>query len=257
MGNTLRFSGRVIPEISNITIADHPSLRWQDQPDGFEMTIKVTIENSQITVDCEFDVAYDRSKHFKPAHMRAIDIASAAVNLTAFGLGMGIFVVIDKYSEPEGKEMHLIYRDHKLEALASVANPAGPNFSRALDVVYQDIRMFTVLGDLVRANSVPSAVPASCGSAVEAIRSLMVPKGTDRSEGWPLLRNSLNVTKEYLKLVTDHATPARHGEHPYVDGGTTEKIAHRAWTLLNRYFEYRIRGGKPLPVSEFPLLTEQ
>ena len=44
LDSKLRFSERVIPEISNITIADHPSFRWQDDYDGFEMTIGITID---------------------------------------------------------------------------------------------------------------------------------------------------------------------------------------------------------------------
>ncbi len=254
MSNTLRFIGRVIPEVSRLTIPNHPSFRWQDDENGFVMHISVRIVESEITVSCDFVEPYERAKHFVSAHMRAMDISMAAVNLAAFGMGMGASVVIDAYVEPDGIERGIIFRDRKLEALAKVADPAGATFDKALDVVYDDIRMFNVLHDLSRANSVPSAVPGSCGSAVEAIRALLVPKGADRKEGWPLLRNNLNVTEGFLKLVTDHAAPARHGEHPYVDGKTTEEIAHRAWTLLNRYFEFRIRGSKPLPESEFPVL---
>ncbi len=255
MPNSIRFHGRVIPEIVDITIPSHPSFKWQDEPGGFEMQIDVEIRNSKIVVGCTFSEPFDEKTHLKAAHVRAVDIAMAAVNLAAFGLGMGLFTVIDSYEGPDGIKKPLIYRDRNLQALAPVADPKGATYRDALDVVYQDIRMFNILKDVIRANSVPSAVPSSCGSAVEAIRALFVPKGTDRRDDWPTLRKALNVTESYLKLVTDHAVPARHGEHPYVSGETTEEISHRTWTLLNRYFEYRIRGGEGLPESEFPVLT--
>lgn len=83
------FRGRVIPEVSDITLHSRPALKWQDDGAGYWMEFNLKIEHSEITVDCTVD-EFDRSVHFDAIHMRASDIATTTVNLIAFATGMGV-----------------------------------------------------------------------------------------------------------------------------------------------------------------------
>jgi hypothetical protein len=71
------------------------------------------------------------------------------------------------------------------------------------------------------------------------------------------MRENLRVDRSYLQLITDQSKAPRHGDVQAIEALVTEEVAKRCWTIMNRYFEFKKRGGSPLPLSEYPLLTDQ
>lgn len=247
------FRGRVIPEVSDITLHSRPALRWQDDGTDYWMEFNLEITRSEITVDCIVD-EYDPAVHFGAMHMRASDIAAATVNLIAFANGLGVTTIFDTFTDPAGETTQLLLRDRPLGGLATAVVTEEPNFTEVLNLVIQQPKLYNALRDLIHAIRVSSEIPASCGSAVEAVRALMVPEGFDRRKSWPLMQASLNLDAAYLKLITDHSVGPRHGDHQHVPGTMTREIATRSWTVMNRFLEYLKRGRTALPLNEFPLL---
>jgi hypothetical protein len=251
---TVRFEGRVIPEAAKLTIDSHPSVTLKDEYSDFWMEFTAVIKDGVVIIECDVE-EYEQAKHFDSIFVRATDIARASVNLVAFTMGLGVFVVLDTFTDPDGAKTVLLLRDRPLGSLSAPFIADATDFNRRLDLVLMEPRIWMALRDLVWSLSSTHEIPASCARAVETLRSLIVPKGVDRREGWPLLRANLRVSEDYLRLITDHAKGPRHGDHLYVPGTMTREIATRSWVLMNRFLEYRKRGSKPLPESEFPLLT--
>ena len=247
------FRGRVIPEVADITLLSCPVLRWQDDGAKYWMEFHLKIEHSQITVRCKMDM-FDYAVHFGPVHMRASDIAATTVNLIAFSKGLGVTVVLDTFTNPSGETTQLLLRDGPLGALATAIGPDERDFETVLSLVLAQPKLYNAVRDLIHAIRVSSEIPASCGSAVEAIRVLMAPEDGDRKQSWLLMQAGLNVDEAYLKLITERSVGPRHGDHQYAHGTMTREIATRSWSLMNRFLEYLKRGQTNLPPAEFPLL---
>jgi hypothetical protein len=60
-----------------------------------------------------------------------------------------------------------------------------------------------------------------------------------------------------LQRITDGSRGPRHGDRGGVTGDGQRIAMQRAWTIMNRYFEFMKRGGEqPLPKAEFPTLAD-
>jgi hypothetical protein len=100
----------------------------------------------------------------------------------------------------------------------------------------------------------PDMAVVNCAHTIEHIRHIMAP-GRDRKVGWEIMRNTLNIDKDYLESVSKTSVGPRHGDFSPEFLNSNARI--RAWTVMNRYLEFRKRGGKDaLPLSEFPLLEQ-
>ena len=76
-----------------------------------------------------------------------------------------------------------------------------------------------------------------------------------RKKAWAKFRESLRIDENYILLITDYSKAARHGNREYVPGPIAGEIVRRAWAIMNRFFEFRMRGNQPLPITEFPVLV--
>jgi hypothetical protein len=217
------------------------------------MHFDISIQEGIITIDCKVET-YGRQEHFSDIYHRALEISWASVNLVAFSMGIAALPILDTFTDPDGNTTALVNRDRPLEALCTAFSPASPDFHDFLTTVLLELPLHNALRDLIWAISTPNEIPPSCARAVETLRTLMTPAGSDRKLGWSLMRENLRLTEEYLKLITEHAKGPRHGDHRFVPGTMTREIATRAWTVMNRFLEYRKRGSQPLPEQEFPLL---
>jgi len=110
------------------------------------------------------------------------------------------------------------------------------------------------LNDLIVAITIPHISSINCARAVDAIKHLISPTASTDKQAWEQMQSTLHLDKKYLTLVTDISKDARHGKGTHVSGSMTTEATQRAWTVMNRYFEFRKRGNKPLPISDFPLL---
>jgi hypothetical protein len=90
--------------------------------------------------------------------------------------------------------------------------------------------------------------------AIEALAQIISPGERNDNKRWIKLRDALNLSKPYLMVITEHSKGPRHGNYFEPRTVPDEDIRMRAWTIMNRFLEYRKRGAIGLPLSEFPLL---
>ena len=69
------------------------------------------------------------------------------------------------------------------------------------------------------------------------------------------MRQNLRIEEAYLKFISTHATGPRHGDRVHIPPDITRELAMRSWVVMNRFLEFKKRGGAPLPASEFPMLS--
>jgi len=52
----------------------------------------------------------------------------------------------------------------------------------------------------------------------------------------------------------EHAKDPRHGKQLPVDPNIINEIMKRTWIAIDRFFHFRLDGGKRLDLKKFPLL---
>jgi hypothetical protein len=255
----VRFSGRIFPTGVNLSVADHPQINWHDDENDFDITFTTTIQNNVVTVDCDVS-RYDPTL-ITALYMRAFDLARATVDLAAFNSGYGFAVVFETFTSPTGETTPIGAYDASLAPLCTAyrmgvqpATEEENDFHKVLVIVSTDWRIFRALRHLIEAITLPHEAATHCARAIEALRHIIAPNEQPR-QAWPKLRDALNISEDYLKMITDVSIAPRHGDPTHVPGKTTIEITRRAWKIMDRFFEYKKRNVGPLPLVDFPLLT--
>jgi hypothetical protein len=249
---TVHFLGKVLPGVVQVSLGHKPIVKWEAPDVGLSMEFTNHITNSQVDVECKLN-RYS-SEDFMPVYMRAFDICRASVGLASFAMGYGLTVVLETFVDPGGSKSTILAKDESLASLCT-AFTLTKGFDEVHTMVLQNWPLFHALNDLIEAITVPHVSPVNCGRVVERLRELIASPGSNRKNAWKEMRDALQVDEAYLKFITDHSVDPRHGLPVHVPGSVTTEVIRRAWTIMNRYFDYRKNGGKPLSGKSFPLLT--
>ncbi len=94
----------------------------------------------------------------------------------------------------------------------------------------------------------------NCARAIEGLKYLVATPGTSRSKAWEEFRNALHLGESYVRLIIENSIDNRHGNRVHISGEITTEVLRRSWTIMNRFFEYMLRG-KTLPNDELDLLV--
>lgn len=256
----VRFAGRIFPQVVQLSVKDHPQINWKDDENDLDISFAISIQNGTVTVDCDVN-KFDPALHLTSLYMRAFDLARATVDLTAFCTGYGFTVLFEKFTSPSGEITDLAPYDPRLAELCTAfkmgVSPLSVDendFHKVLVIVSTDWRLFHALRDLIEAVTLPHESATNCARAIEKLRHVIAPN-QPRGQAWRTLRNALNISESYLKMITDISTGPRHGDPAHIAGKITVEISSRAWIIMNRFFEYKKRNAGPLPLADFPLLT--
>jgi hypothetical protein len=246
------FLGEIIPISRGVTISNHPQIFWEADESGLSMLFSLSIVDGQIIVEC--DANRENAPHqISQMHLRAVDIARTAVNLVSFTDGFGRSISLHTMIRPDGSQATIVKHAKEVLGLCTSYEIAGPRFDAVLRAIYADPQWFSALNDLIESISIQHTAPRNCGRAIEAIRSL-IGRDAPVEKAWALMQATLNVSKDYLKVITDASREPRHGSTKYVPYDEVEDLLVRAWTIMNRFIEYKLRGDQRLPLSDFPLL---
>jgi GTP-binding protein LepA len=248
---SIRFYGRVYPAALKLSIRKHPAVELTEAGIDVPIQFDMSIEGGKIVIDCSVE-GYNNERDYSRCLMRAMDLANASVNLAAFSMGVGASVIIDRSVDADGNGRLLVLRDRPLSALCTAFSADDESFDRVREFVFQDLRLGRAIRDLVESIGGPHVIPTNCARAIETIRSIMPPPDLPRKQGWTFMQKNLQVSAEYLKVITDHGVGPRHGDLTFVPAEMTRVIADRSWTVMNRYFEYLKRGKTQLPITDFP-----
>jgi hypothetical protein len=171
-----------------------------------------------------------------------------------FATGNGLIFLLETWTIPDGFARPLAPQQPELAALSTaVSDPS--DFDSVLRIVLTDPPLFMALRDLIEAITQWHKAPTSAGRAVEAMRHSMTPN-EERRQQWEKLCTNLQIERSYIDPITNTSTGPRHGDPEHIPGTITSDVARRAWVIMNRFLEFKKRGGsQPLPVEEFPILT--
>ena len=123
-------------------------------------------------------------------------------------------------------------------------------------IALSDPDVMLAVNDLIASIAVSHHGPINCGRVVEVIRDAIAPRSAKEKQAWEIMRTSLNLSFDYVQFITHVSKGPRHGKRM---GVTTQdqfnETINRAWTVMNRFFEYKKRGDVALPIDLFPLLS--
>ena len=247
------FLGKVFPEAYQLSISSLPIIRWESPDVGLTWLITIKIEKNVVTIEC--DVNRYSASELIITYMRAFDQVRSAINLAAFATGIGFSVVIDTLIDQNGRQTAFALKDDGIAALCTMIDlNASSSYSEVFNIVATEPALFQALDDLIVSISLPHHSVVNCARAIEGIRHMIAP-GKKEKVAWIEMRRILNISEPYLRMLTDHSPPPRHGDRTHIPGAITMEIVKRSWRVMNRFLEYRKRGNKPLPEAEFPTLV--
>ena len=253
----VHFIGRTFPEPFSLAIR-LPELKWLWLQENLELLFRVFVSNSFVNIECE--LARFEPSYFIELLKRASDLAQTAVNLAAFATGQSITVKLETWIQPDGTPATIMLGDPPLAPICT-AYGLGPERQDDLNAiaaeVATDLNLSFALNDLIETITYFHVGPVRCALAMDRIKHLIAKnENLKDSQAWRLMQDALQISEPYLKVITDVSRSPRHGRPGFIEGTITTDVTRRAWTVMNRYLEYRKRGGeKPLPEAEFPLLT--
>jgi hypothetical protein len=156
---TVKFGGRVLPPVIQISIKDHPSIRWHDDEMKTDIDFNISIQAGLVRVECNLS-QYDQNSDLVRVYMRAFDLVRATVDLACFSSGYGLSIIIDNYTNPEGVTTPFVPHNPELAKLCTAfdiepASTIEQNiFHKVLTIVLTDWRIFRILRQLIEANTV-------------------------------------------------------------------------------------------------------
>jgi hypothetical protein len=162
---------------------------------------------------------------------------------------------LESWTNPEGLTKPVAAQQRDL-AVLSTAVASTTDFSDVLRIVLTDPPLFIALRDLIDAITQWHQAPITAARAIERLRHSIAPNEKDRKKQWIKLGELLQFDESYTRIIRETSTGPRHGDPDHIPGTIVSEIALRAWTIMNRYLEFRKRGGvEPLSATEFARLT--
>jgi len=249
----VRFLGRVLPRSYGLRISVHQTLTWILDT-GAEATLYLNIVRGVIEVDCAYSGQIDRDI-LTVLYFRARAFCQTAADLASFSTGIGHTVILDKgISLATGQYSEAVSQDLSLAGLCTAYDIRDEvSILQTANMVISDPRVALVLHDLISGVTNLAAAPINFFRAIEGIRHLIAP-GLEPANQWPLMNEALRLSKSYVDPVRINATQWRHGNREQIPGLMVREMGQRAWTIMDRFLEYKKRGSTPLPQSEFPTL---
>lgn len=247
----LLFKGRVLPEVRNITAPCPVAMHYAEPNGGFACEFSISINDSRVEVGCTVEAILQDT--IQNAMARALGFASGVTNIISFTTGWALQVVLDTVTIGN-KETHVALSETRVAPLCT-AFSLKDGFEEVCELVLTNLTLRFAFHDLVAGIGTENYSLVACGRAVEAVRHLVAGPDVKPSKGWLAMREALQLDESYLRGITDASANPRHGARGDATGAMQLEMTLRAWTIMNRYLEYRKRGGAaPLPIGEFPML---
>lgn len=259
---SLKFFGKVEPPWYELNFDYRPEFKHQINEIDVGVTCRVEINKSVITAQCE--VSKWSAEYLSWILNYVYDFVCSEVDLACFAWGKGFQVLLDRAEMPDGRQTYLVNDAPNLAALATAFKVSGDAGSMRVElkdimpIVWGSPALMLAMRDQAAALRFGNNTLVNCGRAVEGMRKSLWGKDEatrdEMQQSWAKLRATLNVSEDYLRVVTESSTQPRHGSSTYISAALRQDIVERAWTLMNRLLIFHLRGQKPLLASEFPQL---
>lgn len=247
------FIGRVLPEVRSVSVPPLDDVRYTEVA-GETARFGIRIGNGKIRVVCTASDVEDYT--FKWTLARAQELCTTMVDAIGFCRGWSLHVLFDE-AVVAGERRALALGEVGVRSICT-AFSTEHDFEQVWKILLDEFELRFAFRDLVSSLGTLNYSAIASARAIEAVRHLIADPQVNRDEAWRQLREKLNVERAYLKFITDASVAPRHGLRGKTDGAVQMAVTRRAWTVMNRYLEFRKRGGaQPLPLSDFPTLTDE
>lgn len=251
---TIAFIGRILPDTVDVTILGLGQVNWKIPESGLDITIEIEIVHSKVTATCAAN-RFNRTDDLMPIYIRAFDLARTAADLISFAEGRALVVLFEWVVEDDGKTTPLRTEQPALARYVTALS-RDRNLADVWKLTVEEPAIFQALNDLVTCISLPHHGPINAARVVEGLSHIIGGVGAPAATRWQALREALNLDRAFLQLITDISTKPRHGNRTHIPGSQVDRVVTRAWMVMNRFLEFKLRGSSsPLPIAEFPLLT--
>ena len=247
--------GRVYPAGYKVQLV-HEGTIYKADDGTLSGKVDVRVVNSAIVVRWTLDHEYNKDLLLSIwTHSKRL--ATGLVDLIAFRQGMAANVVLDRYVEPGGAPQDLAFGEPAVQGLAT---SLPDNDDKALLAVFRlmadEQQLLLVLEDLITGLSSQDHKAINCARCVEAVRQLLAGYDLTPVQQWPIIRDKLNLGEAYLNLIMSNSLNYRHGKQVPVDPALVTEIMKRTWTVIDRFFHFRLGGNQKLDAAKFPVLTD-
>lgn len=257
----MRFEGRNVPAIKFIghTLPGHLRVGLSEtlgftlnKADGQRTRFEVSITDSIVTVECsvtsgvhdELAALYQRARHY----------AQCVMNTFSFANGIPFSAVLDECIDHRGVNMIIETHTPGVENLCTAYKINDASFGAAFNLISGDVSLSMAFDDLLGAARDTLLATVNCARMLDALRKMVAGPETRESDQWEKLRKTLNLTREYVQPLTDNSIEPRHGVRTGQSSEIVQEVIKRSWTIMNRFLEYRMLKGAPLPLDRFPIL---
>jgi len=254
---TFRFTGKVLPTFKEFTMIGSFTANWNEQidpPVSLVMSATLTITKGIIEVVCESNL-FGNDNYDGHVDWRAHYLAQSVLSCYAFAKGLKLDAIFETVIKPDGIKYNIqAYRSDLEPLVTALRGPdEGVDITSMLLLLLPSPTVFALFKDLVGSlDSKESLV--NCARAIDGIREYMSP-GTDKAQGWKLMRDNLNISQDFLKFISEGSKGPRHGNVANMQFVTINESRRRSWIVANRFLEFKKRGDKQLPLADFPLLS--
>lgn len=245
-----KMSGRIFPQHHKLTLHPFKGIPVDLEDYDLHMVFDIWVVNSIIDVECTIN-RLNRKDHAK-AQTQALRLIESAVNLVSFKYGIFLFAIIESVTLPDDSKKDIQY---SIDGLGELCTSFEHNkYVPVKEVASTNLKY--VLRDLIGALE-PDMMTINCARAMDGIRNLIADPGVREKVAWEQMRAKLRIDEAYLKYVSELSKDHRHARYVPMFLEDTVPIIRRAWTVMDRYLHFILRGGvDPLPEDEFPLLKE-
>ena len=241
------FEGSVLPDALPLTLDYRPTIIRRDaeeSPDAeFEVTVFAGRFQTKVSVPVVTeDVILD-------LYAPAWTVTEGLVHSAGFLAGIPYNVTIERVLLKDGQVSQFQLADR---SLARAHGLAAESLEKLADLAMLDLRIKLLLSDALKMLGVSDYAPIACGRIADGVARLIAPDSKEVAR-WQQTRETLRVDETFLRSLTDVSKAARHADRAYVPGDINQLTAHRAWTLIGRFLQFRLEG--PLDPETYPILT--
>lgn len=222
------FTGRILPSFLGFTFKDIKTIGLTHRQLGLKVAYTIVIHGSEVRVDCE--VPHYDDEHLGYLQVRALDLVRACVDVAVFATGLGLSVILDTFTKPNGETVLLSFANQSLAQECTVfkmtdspSEKEKDDFQKLMKAVLTEPALFLALNDLSQSLSGPHQVLTNCGRVLDGLRKIVAP-GLEPRKGWPTLQAIVNVDESYMKWVSDQATNPRHGDRSFIEVKSSLKL---------------------------------
>lgn len=247
------FLGTIMPRGQKITLDKPHQITYTNALDNKEFKLILNVNEDIIKIECYSNDSEDET--IAALSYLASQAAEGIAGIISLQRGVHFTPHLELFFQDGSESPSYILNG--LPELAQIFTDMqlSNKQSEIITELFKDPRLIYAVSDLASSNTSFQNSNVSCARAIEGIRNIITPT-PDRRLSWQTMRDELNISKNYLHLITNSSKNRRHGDKLDTSYITTTEVKRRSWIIMCRFLRYKIGGSERLSQVEFPLLDD-